>query len=141
MRPYFAYGANMNAAAFHRRCPTARFRGTARLGAHCFSITRSGYASALWQKNAELHGILWSVSPRDLRLLDEFEEVAAGLYHRVRLPVEVGHAHKRVAALVYLARDRRRGRPRRGYVEPILAAARSHGFSLAACTEIARWLR
>jgi hypothetical protein len=143
VRSYFAYGSNMIVDTMRQRCPTARFEGIARLRDYRFRIVRSGYASLLWEQGAVAYGVLWSVSARDERSLDGYEEIAAGLYHRTHLSVETsaadGKRERRVTALAYLAADPGLGRPRRGYLEPILAAARAHRLPEASLADIARY--
>jgi hypothetical protein len=143
MRPYFAYGSNMIVEDMRRRCPTARFQGTARLHDHRFRIVRAGYASLGRVPGATVYGLLWSISAADEQRLDTYEEVAAGLYRRAYLSVEAintdGGVGKPVTALVYLARDASLGRPRRFYLAPILAAMRAHGLPAEALADLARW--
>jgi hypothetical protein len=137
MRSYFAYGSNMIVAAMRERCPGARFLDVARLSNHRFRIVRSGYASLVWEQGAEAYGILWAVGPRDERALDDYEEIAAGLYRRSFLRVERIDDGKWETALVYLAVDKNPGRPRRGYIVPILDAAHAHGLPAEALADIA----
>jgi hypothetical protein len=141
VRSYFAYGSNMIVDTMRQRCPMARFEGMARLRDYRFRIVRSGYASLLWEQGAVAYGVLWSISARDQRSLDGYEEIAAGLYHRVHLSVErvSGERPERVTALVYLAADPGLGQPRRGYLEPILAAARAHRLPDVTLADIARY--
>ncbi len=126
-----------------RRCPGARYLGVARLRGHRFRIVRSGYASLGRERGATVYGVLWSIGARDAERLDSYEEVAAGLYRRAHIRVETtdetGALVHASPALVYLARDASFGRPRRDYLEPILAAARSHGFPAEALADMARW--
>jgi hypothetical protein len=60
---------------------------------------------------------------RDLAPLDAYEGLAYGLYCAVTLPVMKDG--RRRAALVYVAASRMRGRPRSGYMEVVMAAARA----------------
>ena len=64
----------------------------------------------------------WLITPRDRVSLDAWENVAAGLYRAETLAVR--GASGRIPALVYLARPSRLGRPKPGYIELVLAAAR-----------------
>jgi|SRR5579862_5755020 len=137
MRSYFAYGSNMIVAAMRERCPGARFLGVARLPNHRFRIVRSGYASLVWEQGAVAYGVLWSVAPRDERALDTYEEIAAGLYRRVFFKVERIDDEVWETALVYLATDASPGRPRGGYLAPILDAAMAHGLPSEALADIA----
>jgi AIG2-like family len=144
MRAYFAYGSNMIVDAMSKRCPEARLGGIAFLRHYRFRIVRSGYASIIPEQGAQVYGILWSVSARDERRLDAYEEVTSGLYRRAHLAVERlasdSDASERIAALVYLANDSATGRPRRGYLAPIMAAARAHRLPEAALADIERCL-
>lgn len=142
MRPYFAYASNIVKDAMEQRCPTARVVGMACLRHYRFRIVRSGYASAVPERNAMVYGILWLVGPADERALDAYEEIARGLYRRTCLTVEPvakpRGGSQRMAALVYLASDASLGWPRPGYLEPIVAAAREYGFPRPALADIAR---
>jgi len=135
--PYFAYGSNMVEAQMAKRCPTARILGRAVLRNYRFSIFRSGFATVVPTRGASVHGLLWRLSPRDERVLDAYEEIDKGIYHRAVLPVE---AEGRAApALIYLAQDRMPGRAPAAYLRPIVEAARGHGFPLEAVAEIEAW--
>lgn len=140
MRAYFAYGSNMIIEQMRARCPTARFGGVARLKDQRFRIVHSGYASLARAAGATAYGILWEISEPDEHRLDAYEEVASGLYRRAYLPIETLADAERRVALVYLACDQSLGRPRAGYLEPILAAAEAHGLPQEALAEIGRWL-
>ena len=130
----FAYGANMIAADMAARCPAAREIGTAILPGWRFAIMDRGYATLLPEAGAAVHGVLWRVSPDCERVLDEFENVAGGLYRRETLTIAAA------PALVYLGNDPATGRPRAGYLEPIIAAAEARGFPPAYVAELRRWL-
>ena len=140
MRPYFAYGSNMIAERMRRHCPHARAKGIAFLPGYGFRIVRSGYASLARAAAATAYGILWEISASDEQRLDTYEEIAVGLYRRAYLPVETLASGERRIALVYLACDQALGRPRTGYLEPILVAAAAHGLPEEARAELARWL-
>jgi gamma-glutamylcyclotransferase (GGCT)/AIG2-like uncharacterized protein YtfP len=122
MTLHFAYGSNMSRTTMTARCPTARALGTATLLGWRFVITADGYASIVPHADARVHGVLWRLGARDLAAVNAYESVESGLYRRRTLTVlcEAG----RRAALVYVARSRNAGRPRPGYLEMIVAAAR-----------------
>jgi gamma-glutamylcyclotransferase (GGCT)/AIG2-like uncharacterized protein YtfP len=119
---HFAYGSNMDAAMMRRRCPTARVEGRAALPGYRFMIMREGYATIVPAPGAAIHGVLWRLAVRDLAALNAYEGLAWGLYRAVTLPVMADG--RRRAALVYVAASRVRGRPRSGYMEVVVAAAR-----------------
>jgi hypothetical protein len=119
---HFAYGSNMSRTLMHRRCPTAVAIGTARLDHWRFLVTRDGYASIVPAPGDAVQGVLWRLSPRDLAAVNAYESLDSGLYRRRMLPVICGR--QRVAALVYVGRERRAGRPRPGYQDLVVQAAR-----------------
>ena len=110
----------MSRALMRRRCPGARIIGPSRLDGFRFVITRAGYASVVPRPGGVVHGLLWRLTPRDLAALNAYEQRA---YRRRFLPVE--RRGRRVPALVYVAPPCGGGRPRPGYQELVVAAARA----------------
>ena len=137
MTLYFAYGSNMARAPMDRRCPTARARGPAVLEGWRFLITVDGYASVRHAAGRVVHGVLWDLAPRDLAALNAYESLDSGLYRRVLLNVRAEDGPER--ALVYVGRATRAGRPRPGYMEDVLAAARDWRFPACYIAELGRW--
>ncbi len=125
MTLHFAYGANMSRAIMRKHAREAEPLGRAALTGHRFVITADGYASVVSARASTVHGVLWRLSPRDVVTLGAWENLDAGLYRAQLLPVR--YAGRRVPALVYLARSSAAGRPRRGYIELVVAAARQWG--------------
>jgi gamma-glutamylcyclotransferase (GGCT)/AIG2-like uncharacterized protein YtfP len=119
---HFAYGSNMSRALMRVHAPDAQPLGRAQLSGYRFIITGSGYASVVRASGKVVHGVLWRLTARDLASLNVYECIDAGLYRRTVLPV--AHGRGREAALVYLARDSREGRPRPGYLDLVVEAAR-----------------
>ena len=85
-------------------------------------ITGDGYASVEPARAQTVHGVLWRITPRDRVMLDTWENVGGGLYRAEVLAVR----RKRclAPALIYFARPGAEGRPKPGYIELVLAAAR-----------------
>ena len=137
MTLHFAYGSNMSRARMRPRCGSAREIGTGLLEGHRFIITADGYASVLPTPGGIVHGLVWRLTPRDLAALDAYESLDTGLYRAVTLPVRIGTAH--APALVYVGRSRVPGRPRPGYLEDVLAAARDLNLPPAYVRALARW--
>jgi gamma-glutamylcyclotransferase (GGCT)/AIG2-like uncharacterized protein YtfP len=137
MTLHFAYGSNMSRARMRPRCGAAREIGTGMLEGYRFIITADGYASVLPAPGRIVHGLVWQLTPRDLAALDAYESLNTGLYRAVTLPVRHGGAH--APALVYVGRSRVPGRPRPGYLEEVLAAARDLGFPPTYVRALARW--
>lgn len=121
---YFAYGANMDTAAMRERCPRSSPLGRARLVRHRFALISEGYATVTTDPRAIVHGVLWDLALSDVRALDAFESVASGLYRKIVQPVfREGGASSR--ALVYVGKASASGRPLPGYMENVIASARS----------------
>jgi hypothetical protein len=122
MTLHFAYGSNMSPAVMRVHAPGARALGAARLAGYRFVITADGYASVVPAAAQTVHGVLWQVTARDVVTLDRWENIASGLYRAEVLPMR--HAGRAASALVYLARPSEEGRPKPGYMELVIAAAR-----------------
>jgi hypothetical protein len=137
MTAYFAYGSNMSRELMGLRCPGARALGRARLDGWGFTITLDGYASIRPHAGRAVHGVLWLVGPRDLAALNAYESVASGLYQRRVLPVWQNGKHR--TALIYVGRDTVPGRPRSGYQEIVVNAARDWDLPSSYIRGLARW--
>jgi gamma-glutamylcyclotransferase (GGCT)/AIG2-like uncharacterized protein YtfP len=136
---YFAYGSNMDSSRMARMCPNARASGTGILFDHRFIINEQGFATVVPEAGKQVYGALWAVSDEDLLRLDEYEEVASGLYSRV--PVKVTLRRGAVSsALVYVAANARPGLPESQYLETIVAAATRHRFPEPYIQELRTWL-
>jgi gamma-glutamylcyclotransferase (GGCT)/AIG2-like uncharacterized protein YtfP len=134
---YFAYGSNMSRPLMRRHCPGATMIGTASLQGYRFIITVDGYASIVPHSGGKVHGVLWRLTPRDIAALNAYESLSSGLYYTVTLPVRA--SGRRVAAMVYVARSRAEGRPKAGYIDVILAAARACELPEPYVQSLARW--
>ena len=73
-----------------------------------------------------MHGLLWDLTGADLGRLDGYEGVSKGRYAREMAEVvtEEGPA---VSAVIYIASDTTPGKPKDGYLERIIEAARKLG--------------
>ena len=135
---HFAYGSNMHRAVMRRHAPAAKPLGVATLADHRFLITGDGYASVDHAIVHTVHGVLWRLTSRDRVTLDGWENVAGKLYRAATMPVRYdGRLHN---ALVYLARPSGEGRPKAGYMELVVAAARDWKFPSAYIEDLERWL-
>jgi len=133
---HFSYGANMDRAGMAKRCPGAVALGPAVLDNYRFAITADGYASVVPAPGERVHGVLWRLTPRDLQALNIFESLDSGLYRHVTLPVRIGG--RRMQAGVYRGR-RHEGKPRPGYLEQIIAAAREWNLPQDHIARLQRW--
>jgi len=120
-----------------RRCPGARLEGRACLPGWRFIIMRSGYASVVAAPGGCVHGLLWRLTPRDVAALNAYENIDGGLYRAVTMAVAAHRRHH--AARVYVGRDSARGRPRPGYLDIVMRAARDAGFPPHYVRSLARW--
>jgi gamma-glutamylcyclotransferase (GGCT)/AIG2-like uncharacterized protein YtfP len=136
---YFAYGANMDAAAMALRCPVSRLIGGAHLPGYRFIIMREGYASVIRDPRRTVWGTLWELASADVPALDRYEGVAGGLYTKAALPVRTSDGVRR--ALIYLGCSTAPGRPRPGYLEAVVAAARAAQLPPVYIRELSSWAR
>ncbi|MDR7036751.1 gamma-glutamylcyclotransferase (GGCT)/AIG2-like uncharacterized protein YtfP [Methylobacterium sp. BE186] len=136
---YFAYGANMDAAAMALRCPASRLVGQRRLNRHRFIVMREGYASVVRDPARTVWGVLWDLALADIPALDRYEGVASGLYLKAAQPVTTQAGVKR--ALIYLGRSVAPGVPRPGYLDAVLAAAEAAQLPPAYLKEMRAWAR
>lgn len=135
---YFAYGLNMDAAGMRERCPRSTPVCLARLPRHRFIVTTDGYASVVRDPRETVHGVLWDCALADIRTLDKFEDLASGLYVKISQPVIVEGGAKR--ALVYIGRSGTVGKPRPGYMEQVIAAAKDQALPEAYIASLNRFL-
>jgi cation transport regulator ChaC len=135
---HFAYGSNMHRALMRKHAPAAVPAGAATLAHYRFMITADGYASVEPARGETVHGMLWRITPRDRVMLDSWENIAGGLYRAEMLPVHTGGRQQ--PALVYIARERPVGRPKAGYMEVVVAAARELGLPPDYVASLKHWL-
>jgi hypothetical protein len=135
---HFAYGSNMHRAVMRRHAPQAQPLGAAELADHRFIITADGYASVEQHRAATVHGVLWRLTPRDRVTLDLWEGISKRLYRPEVLPVQCRGGRRR--ALIYVGRPGGEGRPKAGYMELVIAAARQWQFPQTYITSLEQWL-
>lgn len=125
---HFAYGSNMDGAAMARRCPRARLRGRARLARWRLVVMPSGFVSVAPDPRASVHGVLWDVALADMLALDRYEQVVQGLYEKRLLPV-LREPFGAASALTYVCVAPTQGAAAPGYLDDIVAAARTQGLA------------
>jgi gamma-glutamylcyclotransferase (GGCT)/AIG2-like uncharacterized protein YtfP len=111
---YFAYGSNLDPEAMAWRCPDAEPRGRARLSD--WALTFRGVADIERLPGARTHGVLWTISARDLRRLDRYEGYPR-LYRRELLAVATEQGV--VEAIAYVMNDDYLGLPSASYLQTI----------------------
>lgn len=137
MTLHFAYGSNMSRALMVPRCRSAVEVGPAVLAGYRFFISADGYASVLPASGGVVHGLVWRLTERDRAALDAYEGIDAGLYQARSMTVQCGA--RRLNALVYVGRSRTPGRPKPGYLDLVLSAARDVNLPPAYVRSLARW--
>ena len=136
MQPYFAYGSNLDVTQMARRCPDATNPRRATLADHDWLINERGVATIEELDGAQVHGVLWDVSDRDLDVLDSAEGVPVR-YRRDRMTV--GTDDGPTDAWVYVDPRVEPGAPRPGYLERIMAGAVHHGLPQRWLDFLERW--
>ena len=135
---HFAYGSNMDRAIMRRHAPCAEPIGVAALANHRFVITADGYASVDPVRTQTVYGVMWQLTPRDRVTLDMWESIGSGMYCAKTLLVRRPGLCRPV--LVYIARRRREGRPKAGYMELVLAAAGAWNLPSDYTASLQKWL-
>ena len=126
---YFAYGSNLHRAGMLLRCPAAVPLGRAVLPGH--ALVFRGGADVEPNPSAAVAGGLWRITPACLAALDDYEDVASGLYRRLSLPVRPEGAAEVAEALVYRMTAAHRAPPEPGYLALIRAGCRDFGIDEA----------
>jgi cation transport regulator ChaC len=137
---YFAYGSNLDRTQMTERCPSATEKSKAVIPGYRFIINSRGVASVVVDESALAEGLLWNLTKNDEERLDRYEGVSNGHYEKhwldVILPNEV-----QTKALVYIATISDIGKPRPGYLEKIIDAAKCLEMSSSYIEHLQRWHR
>jgi phage replication-related protein YjqB (UPF0714/DUF867 family)/gamma-glutamylcyclotransferase (GGCT)/AIG2-like uncharacterized protein YtfP len=136
MQPYFAYGSNLDVTQMAHRCPDATDPRPATLADHDWLINERGVATVAPLDGAQVHGVLWQISDRDLDVLDSAEGVPVR-YRRDRMTVQTDDGP--ADAWVYVDHRVETGAPRPGYLERIMAGAVHHGLPQRWLDFLERW--
>jgi gamma-glutamylcyclotransferase len=139
LRPYFAYGSNMDVGQMCRRCPGARMVRVARLPAHRFIINRRGVASVIPHLRHDVYGLLWCITSANEAVLDDYEGVEEGWYAKTEVRLDTPSS-RTTSALIYIACDHTPGVPWFGYIANIVDAAVQLDFPGAYRNELHAWL-
>jgi hypothetical protein len=91
---YFAFGSNMQLAQMADRCPGSKVFAKGILSGYRWHINERGVANIVATaakdgNNSVVQGILFTVSPKDVKTLDEKEGIAKGYYEKILLRVKV----------------------------------------------------
>lgn len=136
---YFAYGSNMLLKQMTKRCPSAKFGGSATLAGYRLAFTRIstvqwlgyGVADVIPAANDRVWGALFEIVEQDVPLLDRSEGYRRGrkanAYQRIQISVcKDGDAARSIAAETYVVCQRLDPHPlpHRDYVGRIIEGAK-----------------
>ncbi len=127
---YFAYGSNLHRAGMLSRCPAALALGRAVLPGHALAFRL--WADVVPCPGTDVTGGLWRITPACAAALDDYEDVAGGLYGRTMLQVRPEGVAAPVTALVYRMTARGTAAPEPDYLATILEGCRDFGLDAAA---------
>lgn len=126
---YFAYGSNLHRAGMLSRCPAAVPLGRAVLPDH--RLVFRLWADVAPRPGGSVAGGLWRITPACLAALDDYEDVAGGLYRRLAGAVRPEGAADPVEALVYRMAATHEAPPEPGYLAALLAGCCDFGLDEA----------
>ena len=148
MKPYFAYGSNLEPVQMAERCPGHRVIGRAVLRDH--GIRFRGYgrdwkgavATVVPDPGHDVHGVVFTLTADDYRALDGYEGydgpgAESSLYDRVpaRVELEGGGA---IDVETYVMRPRAEGSPSAKYRDALVKGMSHHGLPAEAIAEVER---
>lgn len=117
----FAYGANMHAEDLKGIAPGVELLGIATLPDWRIGVTSSGWLGVEPMPGEIVHGAVFRLAEGDEPLIDAFEAVDRGLYHKTM--IEVNTSHGREKTLLYVPNEPLDGRIRETYLDRCIAAA------------------
>jgi len=131
LRPYFAFGSNMDEDNLRSRVGDVRFGGTGYLDNHRLVFNRlgthrpGGVASVEPRQNARVYGAVWNLDDRQLAVLDEIENPAA--YERRMADIVLMETGRTIECQVYVAYPVGVFPADQDYIELLIGAARRLG--------------
>ena len=105
------------------RCPESSYLTSGILSDYSWFINTRGYASVRQNLNDFVLGEIFTLSDKDIELLDIYESVAEGMYEKFIMSVSTPSGA--IDCLVYVATDNENGQPQAEYIERINAGIRS----------------
>ncbi len=126
---YFAYGSNMDREQMLSRTPGTRVIGIGALPHYALAFTRwsrswnSATADILPEKGKQICGVLYDLTPEDLKRMDKFADYPTSY---VRQDVWVETDGERLPALTYVAIRQGVFLPSKAYMAKMIQGAESH---------------
>ena len=110
------------------RCPDSSYFMSGNLSGYSWFINTRGYASVRPNLNDFVLGEIFTLSDKDIELLDIYESVAEGMYEKFIMSVSTPSGA--IDCLVYVATDNENGQPQAEYIERINAGIKSANLPL-----------
>lgn len=127
-RLYFAYGVNMSIEKMEERCGVqATYVSTGKLLGYKFIINEDGVASVISDNSSTVYGIIWRITSDCEKNLDCFEGVESYIYRKNAVNV-ITNYNKSEKCLIYIATNNEPDKPKKGYIEEIISAAKRFKF-------------
>ena len=120
---YFGYGSNLSKDQMAVRCPDSSYFMSGNLSGYSWFINTRGYASIKHNPDDFVLGEIFTLSDKDIELLDIYESVAEGMYEKFIMSVSTPSGA--IDCLVYVATDKEIGKPHAEYIERINAGIKS----------------
>ena len=120
---YFGYGSNLSKDQMFVRCPDSNYFASGSLSDYSWFINSRGYASIKPDQNDFVLGEIFTLSDKDIKLLDIYESVAEGMYEKFIMSVKTQSGF--IDCLVYIATDKEIGQPQAEYIERINVGIKS----------------
>ena len=98
-RLYFAYGSNINLEQMAYRCPNATVLMPVVLSGYELVYRASGVATVIPQKDSEVLGLMWSITPECEKSLDRYEGFPS-YYRKEMFDIEIGGETRTAMAYV-----------------------------------------
>lgn len=117
-RLYFAYGSNINLDQMAYRCPNAAVLMPVVLPGYELTYRGGGVATVIPQKDSEVLGLMWSITPECERSLDRYEGYPS-FYHKTDVAVTDPKTGKIYHAMMYEMDEK--------YRQPCLPSASYYG--------------
>lgn len=134
MHYYFAYGSNMSQKQMEERCGEGSFKALGRAFLKGYRLVFDGFserwggavANVVPSEGGVVWGVLYDVSEKCIKTLDEREGVSSGTYGRVLVEV-CSEEGKSFTAYTYLREPLEEGKPSERYIERLLEGAEAVG--------------
>lgn len=136
MQKYFAYGSNLDFLHFKSRCPSAIFSEKAFLEDYKLTFPqydiewKGGVAGIIPSEKSIVEGVIYTISDKDLDILDSYEDVAKGDYRREYMTLK-NIENREVGAWTYVPKGMGNifCKPTKAYKSLIINGAIQNNFS------------